>query len=78
MVACVDQFVSEMAVLYLGDSVEILKSLPDESVHYAIYSPPFASLYTYSNSERDLGNCRNRGESSFCTTSSLRKNWRAS
>lgn len=58
----VDQRVSDQFALYLGDSVEILKGLPDESVHYAIYSPPFASLYTYSNSERDLGNCRSRAE----------------
>src|SRR6185369_10390940 len=62
MAKCVDQFTSDRAVLYNGDSVEILRDIPSESVHYAIYSPPFASLYTYSNSERDLGNCRNRDE----------------
>jgi hypothetical protein len=42
--------------LYHGDSCEIIKGIPDSSIHYTIYSPPFASLYTYSNSERDLGN----------------------
>lgn len=56
--AVVDQFVTKTAALYLGDSVEILKTLPSESVHYMVYSPPFNSLYTYSNSERDLGNSR--------------------
>ena len=48
--------------MYHGDSVEVLAALPSESVHYIIFSPPFASLYTYSNSERDLGNCRSREE----------------
>ena len=43
---------------HLGDSCEVLRELPDESVHYSIYSPPFASLYTYTNSDRDLGNSR--------------------
>jgi DNA modification methylase len=48
--------------LYNGDSCEILTEIPDDSVHYEIFSPPFASLYTYSNSERDLGNCRSDDE----------------
>jgi len=54
--------VTDTSAIYHGDSVEVLAGLPDESVHYSIYSPPFASLYTYSNSERDLGNCRSREE----------------
>lgn len=58
----IDQAVSERYALYNGDSAEILKSIPDSSVHYSIFSPPFASLYTYSNSERDLGNCRTTTE----------------
>jgi len=45
-----------------GDCVEMIKTLDDESVGYSIYSPPFSSLYTYSNSERDMGNCRNTSE----------------
>jgi len=44
-------------ILYQGDCVEVLKGIPDNTVHYSIFSPPFASLYTYSNSERDMGNC---------------------
>ena len=58
----IDQAVSERYALYNGDSAEILRSIPDSSVHYSIFSPPFASLYTYSNSERDLGNCRTTAE----------------
>lgn len=45
-------------IAYHGDSAEILPDMPDDCIHYQIFSPAFASLYTYSNSERDLGNCR--------------------
>ena len=48
--------------LYNGDSCEVLKGLPENSIHYSITSIPFASLYTYSNSDRDLGNSKNYGE----------------
>lgn len=41
----------------LGDTCEKIKEIPDNSIGYSIFSPPFASLYTYSNSDRDLGNC---------------------
>lgn len=57
-----DQYIDERMALYHGDSCEVLREIPDNSVHFEIYSPPFASLYTYSNSERDLGNCRTQGE----------------
>ena len=53
-----NQHLTDSAAMYHGDSVEVLQGIPSDSVHYMIYSPPFASLYTYSNSERDLGNCR--------------------
>jgi DNA modification methylase len=45
-----------------ADSVEFIKSVPDNSVGLSVYSPPFSSLYTYSDSERDMGNCRNDEE----------------
>lgn len=48
--------------LMLGDSCERLGELPDESIDLSVYSPPFASLFTYSPSERDLGNSANRAE----------------
>jgi len=48
--------------MYHGDCIDVLKGIPDNSIHYSIFSPPFASLYTYSNSERDMGNCKNHGE----------------
>lgn len=47
---------------YLGDCVEVARSLPDNSIDYSIYSPPFSSLYTFSNSDRDMSNCRNDDE----------------
>ena len=58
----IDQHIDSRMALYNGDSCEILKGIPDNSVHFSVYSPPFASLYTYSNSERDLGNCKNHSE----------------
>ena len=58
----ISQVVTERYALYNGDSCEVLKGIPDNSIHYSIFSPPFASLYTYSNSERDLGNCRTTSE----------------
>lgn len=45
-----------------GDCIEAIAGLPGSSVDYSIFSPPFASLYTYSNSPRDLGNCRDDDE----------------
>lgn len=46
----------------LGDCVERVSELPADSIHFSVFSPPFASLYTYSNSSRDMGNCRTDGE----------------
>ena len=48
--------------LMLGDSCERLGELDDDSVDFSVCSPPFASLYTYSPSVRDLGNCQSRDE----------------
>jgi DNA modification methylase len=59
---CVNQVVTGQYAAYHGDCVEVLKGLPAHSVGYSIFSPPFASLYTYSNSPRDMGNCRNDAE----------------
>lgn len=59
---CIDQTTGDGFVIYNGDCVEVLKGIPDKSIHYSIFSPPFASLYTYSNSPRDMGNCRTNEE----------------
>lgn len=46
----------------LGDCVEHIKDVPDNSVHYSIFSPPFMALYVYNSSERDMGNVRSDAE----------------
>lgn len=56
--AVIDQEVTDLHALYNGDCCEVLPIIRDESVHLVIYSPPFADLYNYSSSERDLSNCQ--------------------
>lgn len=48
--------------LHLGDCVEASRDIPDNSIHFSVFSPPFASLYVYSNSDRDMGNCKDSEE----------------
>ena len=48
--------------LHLSDCVEAVGEMPDDSIGYTVFSPPFASLYTYSNSPRDMGNCRDHAD----------------
>lgn len=55
---CLNQYYGENFALYNGDTTELIKNFPDDSMHFEIYSPPFSSLYTYSNSDRDLGNSK--------------------
>ncbi len=57
-----NQMVSDRYGIYNGDSVEMIRGIPDNSIHYTMFSPPFASLYTYSNSDRDMGNCKDDKE----------------
>lgn len=57
-----DQRIEEFYSMYHGDSCEVVKGIPDNSIHYTIFSPPFSSLYTYSNSDRDMGNSKNDAE----------------
>lgn len=57
-----DQEVTDRYALYQGDCVDVVRGLPENSVHYSIFSPPFASLYTYSNSDRDMGNSKDGAE----------------
>ena len=54
----IDQTITDNFAMYHGDCVEIIRGIPDNSIHYSIFSPPFASLFTYSNSDRDMGNCK--------------------
>lgn len=54
-----NQAIGENFAAYHGDSAEVLKGIPEASIDLSVYSPPFADLFVYSNSERDLGNSRN-------------------
>jgi len=60
--AVADQVVTERYAIYNGDCMEIMGGLPDGTIHLSVYSPPFAGLYHYSSSERDLSNSRNYDE----------------
>lgn len=53
----IDQSAGQEWCIYNADCVEAVSGMPDDSVGFSVFSPPFASLYTYSNSERDMGNC---------------------
>lgn len=55
-----DQKITDQYAIYNSDCMEVLPSLPAESVDLSIYSPPFAGLYNYSSSERDFSNCESK------------------
>ena len=55
---CLNQYQGKDFFLINGDTTECIKEFPDNSMHMELYSPPFSSLYTYSNSDRDLGNSK--------------------
>lgn len=52
-----DQVITDDYAAYNGDSAEVLREIPDDSIGMSIFSPPFLSLFVYSPSDRDLGNC---------------------
>ena len=56
------QEITDRYAIYLGDCVEVMQSLPAQSVHLSVYSPPFGGLYHYSSSDRDLSNCSDYDE----------------
>ena len=55
--AVIDQLITDKFAIYNGDCIEVMQGIPDKSIHLSVYSPPFAGLYHYSSSERDLSNC---------------------
>ena len=56
------QVVTDAYAIYNGDCVEVMRSLPDQSADMAMFSPPFADLYCYSDHPADVGNCRDYDE----------------
>lgn len=57
-----EQDVTDKYAIYLGDCMEVMPEYPDGSIHLSVYSPPFAGLYQYSSSARDLSNSKNYEE----------------
>jgi len=62
MVKVINQDSGENWSMYQGDSCEVIKGIPDESIGLSMFSPPFAQLYSYSNSDRDMGNSKDYDE----------------
>jgi DNA modification methylase len=60
--AVIDQKITDKYALYNGDCVEVLATLPANSVDMSIYSPPFSGLYNYSSDDQDMSNCKNDDE----------------
>jgi hypothetical protein len=48
--------------IHLGDCVEVVSEIESGKIDFTVFSPPFASLYTYSNSDRDMGNSKSEDE----------------
>ncbi len=55
-----DQIVTDNYAIYNGDCMDVMTTLPDASIGFSVYSPPFAGLYNYSSSERDFSNCESK------------------
>ena len=62
VIKCLNDAHGDTWAAYNGDCVEVLKQLPDESVHFSVYSPPFSGLYIYNDSAADMGNTRDDAE----------------
>jgi DNA modification methylase len=62
MLNVLDEFHGDNFAIYNADCVEVAQQLPDASIGFSVYSPPFCSLYVFSNSERDMGNVANNQE----------------
>lgn len=62
MANVINELITDRFAYYHADCIEGIKAIPNNSVGYSIFSPPFASLYTYSNSDRDMGNSRSYDE----------------
>lgn len=55
-IKALDQVVTPDYAIYHGDACELIRAVPDKSVHYGIHSPPFEGLYKFTNSDRDISN----------------------
>ena len=57
-----DVFTGEGFTVHLSDCVKLARKLDDNSLDYSVFSPPFADLFVYSNSDHDMGNCKDDDE----------------
>ena len=55
-ICAVDQVVTDQYAIYQGDSCEVIRAIPADSIHFGIHSPPFEGLYKFSAFERDMSN----------------------
>jgi len=62
MTNVLNQEINDRFSLYNADCVDTCKAMPDNSIDFSVYSPPFESLYVFSNSERDMGNNASSGD----------------
>lgn len=58
-IAVINQESGQDWTMWNGDCVEVARGIPDGKLHYTIFSPPFESLYTFSDDPRDMSNCAN-------------------
>ncbi|MDE2020681.1 MAG: site-specific DNA-methyltransferase [Patescibacteria group bacterium] len=61
-VRCLNAAHGENWTMYHGDCVDVMTQLPEASVDFSVYSPPFGDLFVYSDSAVDMGNSSNGGE----------------
>jgi DNA modification methylase len=57
-----EQETNEWFDIQLGDCVQLIKNIPDESIGFSVVSPPFSELYVYSDELEDMGNSKNYKE----------------
>jgi DNA modification methylase len=62
MAGVLNQKITDQYAIYNADCMDVLASIPDDTVHASIYSPPFAGLYQYSSNDRDFSNARDYAE----------------
>jgi DNA modification methylase len=58
----IDQTVAEEYAIYQGDCVQVMAGIPTDSIHFSCFSPPFASLFSYTDAQHDMSNVRDYAE----------------
>jgi DNA modification methylase len=76
MIECIDSVEGKNFQAFNGDCVEVMAQLPENSVDFSVYSPPFANLYIYSESVRDMGNVENDEEFQAAYSHAVREKFR--